>query len=372
MSAAAARQICWRSGGRMGWRSMLREAWEAGVVLCGVSAGALCWFEGGSTDSFGNGLLRLQDGLGLLPGSFCPHYDGEAERRPTYPSSSRRDCRAAGQRTMARGCILWGRNCGKRSVHARMPAYTVSSVWAGKWSRRRCPRAFWAESKSLCRFSTRLSLIFRRNMRWGQTRVARRAGRGAQRERPGGAACRRQVARAVAGPVPERVRAGPVGGADGGGGAAARAGGPCGTGPDPGLAVRAVSGGSAADAADLPADIEPGIAVIPPLSNCPHCAADLPEGATECRRCGERIRLCPVCGTPNTWLARDVPAEPGPYPADRKLTGGWRRAEMRAMRWLRNGRWERIWPGAGRSRRLPRRGRPTRWNGARRWPPSAW
>ena len=60
----------------------------------------------------------------------------------------------------------------------------------------------------------------------------------------------------------------------------------------------------AADAADLPADVELLIAVVPPLSNCPHCAADLPEGATECRRCGERIRLCPVCGTPNTWLAR--------------------------------------------------------------------
>ena len=61
---------------------------------------------------------------------------------------------------------------------------------------------------------------------------------------------------------------------------------------------------SAADAADLPPDLERTIAVMPPLSNCPHCAADLPDGATECRRCGERIRLCPVCGTPNTWLAK--------------------------------------------------------------------
>jgi outer membrane protein assembly factor BamB/ribosomal protein L40E len=61
---------------------------------------------------------------------------------------------------------------------------------------------------------------------------------------------------------------------------------------------------SAADAADLPGDLERTIAVTPPLSNCPHCAADLPEGATECRRCGERIRLCRVCGTPNTWLAK--------------------------------------------------------------------
>ena len=61
---------------------------------------------------------------------------------------------------------------------------------------------------------------------------------------------------------------------------------------------------SAADADALPPDWEASIAVIPPLSNCPHCASDLPEGAKECRRCGERIRLCPVCGTPNTWLAR--------------------------------------------------------------------
>ena len=61
---------------------------------------------------------------------------------------------------------------------------------------------------------------------------------------------------------------------------------------------------AAADAADLPSDLEMTIAVTPPLSNCPHCAADLPEGARECRRCGERIRLCPICGTPNTWLAK--------------------------------------------------------------------
>ena len=68
-----------------GLNSILREAWENGVVLCGVSAGALCWFEGGSTDSFGNGVAPLDDGLGFLPGSLCPHYDGEPERRPTYP-----------------------------------------------------------------------------------------------------------------------------------------------------------------------------------------------------------------------------------------------------------------------------------------------
>jgi peptidase E len=62
----------------------LRAAWRAGAVLCGVSAGMLCWFEAGVTDSFGGGVAALPDGLGLLPGSACPHYDGEALRRPTY------------------------------------------------------------------------------------------------------------------------------------------------------------------------------------------------------------------------------------------------------------------------------------------------
>lgn len=53
-------------------------------VLCGVSAGALCWFAGGVTDSFGPELEPLHDGLGLLAGSICPHYDGEVLRRPIY------------------------------------------------------------------------------------------------------------------------------------------------------------------------------------------------------------------------------------------------------------------------------------------------
>jgi peptidase E len=62
----------------------LRTAWEAGVVLAGLSAGSLCWFETGTTDSFGTTLERLSDGLGFLPGSHCPHYDGETTRRAAY------------------------------------------------------------------------------------------------------------------------------------------------------------------------------------------------------------------------------------------------------------------------------------------------
>jgi dipeptidase E len=63
--------------------AVLREAWEAGVVLAGWSAGAICWFEAGVTDSFGPDLAGM-DCLGFLPGSACPHYDGEEQRRPRY------------------------------------------------------------------------------------------------------------------------------------------------------------------------------------------------------------------------------------------------------------------------------------------------
>jgi peptidase E len=61
---------------------ILRECWEAGVVLGGVSAGSLCWHVGGTTDSFGLPLQQVTDGLGLLPFSNSPHYDVEPERRP--------------------------------------------------------------------------------------------------------------------------------------------------------------------------------------------------------------------------------------------------------------------------------------------------
>jgi len=67
-----------------GFDAILREAWKAGVVLTGWSAGMICWFEAAVTDSFGPQLEGMRDGLGFLPGSACPHYDGEGERRPVY------------------------------------------------------------------------------------------------------------------------------------------------------------------------------------------------------------------------------------------------------------------------------------------------
>ena len=70
------------------WRAhgvdrLLGEAYEHGTLLCGISAGANCWAEGSHTDSFGP-LTFLPDGLGLLPGSVCPHYTSESGRRASY------------------------------------------------------------------------------------------------------------------------------------------------------------------------------------------------------------------------------------------------------------------------------------------------
>ena len=89
----------------------------------------------------------------------------------------------------------------------------------------------------------------------------------------------------------------------------------------------------AADAAALPADVELAIAVVPPLSNCPHCAADLPEGATECRRCGERIRLCHGLRDAEHLAGARLPTEARPTPCGHRRTGAWRRAGMRATPW---------------------------------------
>jgi dipeptidase E len=72
--------VLWR---RHGLDVLLREAYSRGAVLAGVSAGMLCWFNDGVTDSYG-GLEPLRDGLGIIDASACPHYDGESERRPTY------------------------------------------------------------------------------------------------------------------------------------------------------------------------------------------------------------------------------------------------------------------------------------------------
>jgi peptidase E len=73
-------QAIWRA---QGIDEVLREAWNRGIILGGASAGSLCWFEEGTTDSRPKELSKVE-ALGFLPGSHSPHYDGEAERRPAY------------------------------------------------------------------------------------------------------------------------------------------------------------------------------------------------------------------------------------------------------------------------------------------------
>jgi peptidase E len=60
----------------------MREAWESGVILAGVSAGSLCWHDGGTTDSYGPTLRPVTDALGFLPYANGVHYDSESQRRP--------------------------------------------------------------------------------------------------------------------------------------------------------------------------------------------------------------------------------------------------------------------------------------------------
>jgi dipeptidase E len=63
--------------------AILRSAYESGVIMAGLSAGAICWFEQGITDSIPKALGPLEC-LGFLPGSCCPHYDSDEDRRPSF------------------------------------------------------------------------------------------------------------------------------------------------------------------------------------------------------------------------------------------------------------------------------------------------
>ena len=87
-----AQDVIWVNGGSVAnllavWdvhdlRPVFRRVWEGGVVLAGVSAGSICWYLGGTTDSFGPDLRAVTNGLGLLPFANGVHYDSEPQRRP--------------------------------------------------------------------------------------------------------------------------------------------------------------------------------------------------------------------------------------------------------------------------------------------------
>jgi peptidase E len=91
-----AQDVIWVGGGSVAgllalWRlhgldSILREAWESGIVLAGVSAGSICWHVGGPTDSFGPELRGIDNALALLPYGNGVHYDAEEQRRPLLHS----------------------------------------------------------------------------------------------------------------------------------------------------------------------------------------------------------------------------------------------------------------------------------------------
>jgi dipeptidase E len=124
---------------------LLRRAWNAGTVLAGISAGAICWFKTGMTDSWGDRLTGLPC-LGFLPGTCCPHFDGEPERRPALHRLvadgsvskalalddgaaahfvGRRLSRIVVSRSRARGYEV--RRHGSRSKEIVLPAFSLSA-----------------------------------------------------------------------------------------------------------------------------------------------------------------------------------------------------------------------------------------------------
>jgi dipeptidase E len=119
-------QAIWRA---QGIDAVLREAWDRGIVLGGASAGSLCWFEEGTTDSRPKALSIVKC-LGFLKGSHSPHYDAEPGRRPLYQKLI-----TSGEMKPGYACdndagIYFEDNAVKRVVTARAGAkvYQVSVV----------------------------------------------------------------------------------------------------------------------------------------------------------------------------------------------------------------------------------------------------
>ena len=119
-------QAIWRA---QGIDVILREAWHRGIVLGGASAGSLCWFEEGTTDSRPR-KLSIVKCLGFLSGSHSPHYDAEEERRPLYQKLIGSGAMKPGYACDNDAGIYFEDNVVKRVVSARTGAkcYYVSAV----------------------------------------------------------------------------------------------------------------------------------------------------------------------------------------------------------------------------------------------------
>jgi dipeptidase E len=122
-------QAIWKA---QGIDLVLRQAWDRGIVLGGASAGSLCWFEEGTTDSRPKELTTVQ-GLGFISGSHCPHYDKESGRRPLYHKLIGSGAMKAGYACDNDAGIYFEDNTVKRVVSTRAEAkvYYVSRSGAG-------------------------------------------------------------------------------------------------------------------------------------------------------------------------------------------------------------------------------------------------
>jgi len=119
-------QVIWKA---QGIDVVLRQAWDRGIVLGGASAGSLCWFEEGTTDSRPKELSTVQC-LGFLKGSHCPHYDAEPGRRPLYTRLIETGQMKPGYACDNNAGIFFEDNDVKRVVtsHAGSKVYYVSVV----------------------------------------------------------------------------------------------------------------------------------------------------------------------------------------------------------------------------------------------------
>lgn len=113
----------WRA---QGVDQILWTAWGKGIVLSGGSAGSLCWFEEGTTDSRPKEISKIEC-LGFLKGSHCPHYDSEKTRRPLYHAYIRSKELKPGYACDDRAAILFHDNEVKKvvSLNEESNAYYV-------------------------------------------------------------------------------------------------------------------------------------------------------------------------------------------------------------------------------------------------------
>jgi dipeptidase E len=126
----------------------LATAWRKGVVLSGISAGGICWFEAGITDSFGSRLAPFRNGLGFLKGAFCPHYDGENERRPALHRELRNGFPATIAADDGVGLHFVGTRLAE-AISSRPEAHAYRVRWVdGKASENPIPTRFLGQSKS--------------------------------------------------------------------------------------------------------------------------------------------------------------------------------------------------------------------------------